>query len=463
MDGHGRSTPTVDECSLILDKIAGLEKIIPAALVLEVLTELGIRNGRKCPLAHDVMFRVVLAMGLFTHLSIRQVFSHCKRMVKGQAIPCRSALAAGRKRLGVEPLKRLFEKLCRPRALVDTRDASYKGLKLFGIDGSIYDVPDTEANSKFFGRSSGGRGEAAFPQVRKVSLVELGTHLEVGLKHGGWNSSEKTLALDLLPLIPENSLTLFDSGFFSYSLWIAIISKSRVLMRVGNGMKLAETKTLADGTYLAYVYADSDAQRRSVLARAKIVRVIEYTIDDPQRVGHQVRHRLITDLLDESVYPGIDLIILYHERWEQELVNDEQKTHQDPIRAEKPAHFRSETPLGVEQELYALSIGHYVIRSMMLNAAQDSDISAQNLSFVSCFRIIQNRLSELNSVEPRELANWYECLKQELLSNKLPPRRNRINPRVIKRKMKKWIKKKLIHRNLPPLTKTFEQSVVMKR
>jgi hypothetical protein len=462
MDGHGRSTPTVDESRLILDKIAGLEKIIPASLVLEVLTELGIKNGRKCPLTHGIMFRVVLAMGLFTHLSIRQVFAHCKRMVMGQVIPCRSALAAGRKRLGVEPLKLLFEKLCRPRALAETRDASYRGLKLFGIDGSIYDVPDTEANSNFFGRSSGGRGEAAFPQVRKVSIVELGTHLEVGLTYGGWHSSEKTLALDLLPLIPENSLTLFDSGFFSYSLWNAIISRSRVLMRVGNGMKLTPIKTLTDGSYLAYVFADSDAQRRGVVARATVVRVIEYTIDDPQRAGHQVRHRLITNLLDEAAYPGIEMIILYHERWEQELVNDEQKTHQDPIRAEKPAHFRSETPLGVEQELYALSIGHYVIRSMMLDAAHTADVSAQNLSFVSCFRIIQNRLSELNSVEPNKLNNWYECLKQEMLSNKLPRRRNRINPRVIKRKMKKWIKKKSIHRNIPPLTKTFEQSVVMK-
>ena len=462
MDGHGRSTLKADEDGLILGKIAGLEKIVPDALVFEVLDELGIENGRRCPLTHDIMFRVVLAMGLFTHLSIRQVFSHCKRMVLGQVIPCRSALAAGRQRLGVEPLKRLFEKLCRPRALAETRDAWYRGLKLFGIDGSIYDVPDTEANSNFFGRSSGSRGEAAFPQVRKVSLVELGTHLEVGLTYGGWSSSEKTLALDLLPLIPESSLTLFDCGFFSYSLWIAIISRCHALMRVGNGMKLTPIQILSDGSYLARVYEDSDALRREDVDRSTVVRVIEYTIDDPQRTGHQVRHRLITTLLDEVAYPGIELIILYHERWEQELVNDEQKTHQDPIRAEKPAHFRSETPLGVKQELYALSIGHYVIRSMMLDAAHDGDVSAQKLSFVSCFRIIQNRLSELNSVEPNKLNNWYECIKEEMLSDKLPPRRNRINPRVIKRKMKKWLKKRSIHRNIPPLTKTFEQSVVMK-
>jgi hypothetical protein len=33
---------------------------------------------------------------------------------------------------------------------------------------------------------------------------------------------------------------------------------------------------------------------------------------------------------------------------------------------------------------------------------------------------------------------------------------------VIKRKMSRWNKKRSHHRKIPPLTKTFEQSVVMK-
>ena len=48
-------------------------------------------------------------------------------------------------------------------------------------------------------------------------------------------------------------------------------------------------------------------------------------------------HILITNLFDEVLYPAEELIILYHERWEHELVYDEQKTHQDPRRATKPA------------------------------------------------------------------------------------------------------------------------------
>ena len=52
-----------------------------------------------------------------------------------------------------------------------------------GIDGTVLNVPDTPANDKTFGRPSGGnRGDGAFPQVRKLSLVELGTHVEVAFQ-----------------------------------------------------------------------------------------------------------------------------------------------------------------------------------------------------------------------------------------------------------------------------------------
>ena len=72
--------------------------------------------------------------------------------------------------------------------------------------------------------------------------------------------------------------------------------------------------------------------------------------NDPQRTGHGEVHRLMTNLLDETEYPARELIALDHERWEEELVFDEQQAHQDPRRAGKPAHLRSETPDGVRQQ-----------------------------------------------------------------------------------------------------------------
>ena len=191
--------------------------------------------------------------------------------------------------------------------------------------------------------------------------------------------------------------------------------------------------------------------------------MIRYTLDDPQRVGHGEEHVLITNLLDEELYPAMELIILYHERWEEEQVFDEQKTHQDPRRATKPAQLRSETPAGVIQEVYALSLGHFVIRSLMFEAAATVDLDPDRLSFTGCFQVLKCRLPECDSKTAASFEAWYQALLWEMQGERTDPRRNRVNPRVIKRKMSKWKKKRPEHRHLPPLKKTFPETVVMTR
>ena len=153
----------------------------------------------------------------------------------------------------------------------------------------------------------------------------------------------------------------------------------------------------------------------------------------------------------------------YHERWEKEQVFDEQKTHQDPRRATKPAQLRSETPAGVIQEIYALSLGHFVIRSLMFEAAATVNLDPDRLSFTGCFQILKCRLPECDGKTPATFEAWYQGLLWEMQGERTDPRRNRINPRVIKRKMSKWKKKRPEHRHRPPLTKTFLETVVMTR
>jgi len=458
MEEQGRSTLSCCENGAILDRLDGLEKVVSRQSVRDVLRETSTKNGRACKLTHEVMLWVVLAMGLFTHLPIRQVFRHARRLHKKEKAPGRSSLCEGRKRLGSKAIKRLHSRVVRPLANADTPGAFYRGMWLMGIDGTILDVPDSEAN-QIFGRSKGSRGQAPFPQVRKVSLVELGTRVEMAFAYGGWSDGERTLVEQLWDHIPPNSLLIEDRGFFSFASWKALHTRTHLLVRIVSSMVFAPLKRLRDGSYLAKIYPttyDRDKDRNGI-----VVRVIEYTLDDPQRTGHQETHRMITDLLDETEYPALELIHLYHERWETETVFDEQKTHQDPVRAEKPTHLRSETPAGVEQELYALSIGHFIIRSMMYDAAQEVGMDPDRLSFVGCFRILQCRLPECHNSTPASLNEWYEAVLEEMREEAIGPPRNRINPRVIKRKMSKWNRKRPEHRRPKPLTKTFAETIVM--
>jgi hypothetical protein len=403
------------------------------------------------------MLWVVLAMGLFTDMPIRRVFCHARRMRGDGRLPARSSLCVARQRLGVEPLQTLHKTVVRLLATPDTRGAFYRGWRLMAIDSVLLDVPDSAANAGF-GRPSGGRGQGAFPQVRKASLVELGTHVEVALASGGCHDDERALARRLWDEIPDDALLLEDRGFLGYQDWKALHLRCKLLVRVKGDFVFKPVRRLADGSYLAQFYPGASARQAD--RHGILVRIIKYTLDDPQRTGHGQTHRLITNLVDEIEAPARELIALYHERWEIELVYDEQKTHQDPRRAEKPTHLRSETPDGVRQELYALSLVHFVIRALMFEAARPLDLDVDRLSFVHCFHVLQCRLPECDSRTSQSLGAWYDRLLQEMRSETIS-RRHRINPRVIKRKMSKWPKKRPHHRQPTPLLKTFEQAIVM--
>lgn len=450
-DDHGR----------VCDRLAGLEQVIDSETIRQVLQETGRVNRRACTLTHEVVLWVVLAMGIFTNVPIRQVFKRTRFARAGEDSPCRSSLCHARQRLGVAPLRRLFLRTVRPLATPQTPGAFYRGMRLMGIDGVVCNLPDRRALEAVFGRPSGGdRGEGAFPQLRKVSLVELGTHVEVAFVAKPITTGEQAVLTALLKHVPDEALLLWDRGFFSYELWKLLVSRQiRILARVKSNLILRPIKLLGDGSYLAKIYPkpyDREKDRNGI-----VVRVMRYKLDDPQRIGHDEEHVLITNLLDEQLDPAQELIPLYHQRWEEELVFDEQKTHQDPRRASKPANLRSETPAGVIQELYALSLAHFVVRAMMFEAAMSQELDPDRLSFTGCFQILQCRLPECHPASPPSLSAWYDALLWEMSRERVDPRRNRINPRVIKQKMSRWKKKRSEHFHPPPLQKTFAESVVM--
>jgi hypothetical protein len=460
MTGQGSCPNATPDALDVVDRLAGLSKIIPPAVLEQALLETGRTGQRACRLSHRVMLWVVLAMGILTDLPIRQVFKHARRMQQGDKTPSRSNLCEARQRLGVAPIRRVSDLVVKPLATPQTPGSFYHGMRLMGIDGTVLDVPDTPANEARFGRSSGGRGDSAFPQVRKVSLVELGTHIEVAMAIGGYHDSEQKLVEQLWDRLPSDALLLEDRGFFSYNHWKTLDARGiKLLVRLKSNLILQPIQRLPDGSFLAKIYPSP--QDRAKDRDGIVVRVIEYTLDDPDRTGHGEIHRLATNIFDHRQSPALELACSYHERWEEELVFDEQKTHQDPRRPTKPAHLRSQTPEGVEQELYALSLGHFVVRALMLEAAQRENLDVDRLSFTGCLQILQARLPECDSTTPRRLDQWYELLLEELARERLEPRRNRVNPRVVKRKMSKFGKKRPEHRGRPRLTKTFAETVLI--
>lgn len=303
--------------------------------------------------------------------------------------------------------------------------------------------------------------QGGYPLVGKVNLVELGSHVELAFAIRSQRQGEATLARRLMPHLTGEMLVLLDAGFFGYPLLRSILSTgAQFLVNVSKTPLLKPFQVLPDGSYLSQIYASTRDRERD--RNGRIVRVIEYQLNDPQRPNHGEIRRLATTLLDHEAHPAITLIELYHERWEHEGVNDEQKTHQDPRRPTKPTHLRSESPAGVVQELYALSLAHFITRKTMLAAAEVSQLDPDRISFTGAFQILQIRLAECPPrPTPQALRDWYENLVLEISHERVEPRRNRVNPRVIKRARCKWPSKQPKHYNIPSLQKLFRDAVLM--
>jgi hypothetical protein len=436
-------------------RINCLYRIIPRKLVKSILKKTG-RHRAYCPLVPNLfMVFFVLALGLFCTDSYRQVFRWLKPWKRGR-IPGRSTLCEARRRLGMVPFAKLAAEVVQLLATPQTPDAFHHGMRLMSLDGFVVDIPDMPVNDEVFGRPAGSRAPGAFPQARIVALCESGTHVMWKWRIKPIRVAEQTMADSLLRYLAPGMLLMWDCAFLSYLRVNAVITRgTQLLIKVRKGLVFTPIRNLSDGSYLAKIHPnryDRTHDRNGI-----VVRVLDYTLNEPGRTGHGKPHRLITTLLDEKLDPVVTLIKLYHVRWEQELAIDELKTHQ----IQRPV-LRSQTPAGVVQELYALLLDHYVIRVLMFEASIKAQVPPLSISFTGTLKILRCRIPEC----PRRrtaLRRWWRNLVNEIAEELLPARRNRINPRVIKRKMSKWKKKRPCHRPYPQPSKPFVDSIVLAR
>lgn len=461
----GPSSPLREEWPAPIVVLEALTRFVPPETIRAVLLQTDRHRRRIRRLPATAVVWLVIAIGLWTDLDIpaiwRQVVGTLRSLLlilSAERPPCKSALSQARTRLGACCMRQLFVRTAAPLALNHTRGAFYKGLRLMAIDGVAFDIPDTPANAAAFGRPATRRDgelvEGGYPQVHMTFLLETGTHIvaEAFVKRG--KKSEFPLAGSLLRKVSPGSLVLWDRGFYGYSSLVEAQRRGvHVLGRVADHVVFERVRTLADGSYLAVIYPSWKDRRHRV--HGMTVRVIEYTLEDVHRPGHGQRHRLVTTLLDERTYPATELVVLYHERWEIEIGNDELKTHQ----LDRLVHLRSRTPRGILQELYGILVAYNAVRFLMHEAALSVDIDPRRLSFIHAVRVLRETTPLLRAAPVQRLPRLYAGMIAHIAQGRLPPRDNRIHPRVIKRKMSNFPKKRPEHYRPQHPQTSFEQAV----
>jgi len=432
--------------------LSTLSEVIPPKVVAQAIERSHSRGKRRRKLPAELMAVAIVVLGLFAGSTIR--YAVLKTL---QGLRLRSdfttdqpagkgAICKARYRYGPRLLRELFGLVCQPLASPDSPGAYLFGLRLMALDGTIESVADTPENDKAFGRRNGPRGPSAYPQIKCIYLEEAGTHAMVGIIIRPCNASEIGPGRVLLRLIGPNTLLMMDRAHCCYeTISEAQARDIHTLTRAKTNLTLKPVKMLSDGTYLARMYPSNtkSLRRKGGKLEPLLVRVIRYDAPDRKHPDRRVVHRLVTTLLDESLYPALKLIEAYHERWEIENAIDEADTH---LRSERPI-LTSKKPAGVVQEVYGILIAHYAVRKVIFEAAKRVAVDPDRVSFVGALRLIRDALPELDAASTEQArARRYAVLLEDVGKELNPPRRCRNYPRVVKRKMSKFpLKRPAVH------------------
>lgn len=383
-----------------------IESTIPIEVIHETLAQRPRPNQRVRKLPAHLVVCLVIAFSFWSKAAMRDVLKNLvdglsvqwTRLSQYWKVPNSASISEARQRLGPQVMGQIFERVVRPLATPQTPGAFVGGLRVMAVDGSLLDVPDSQANARVFGYPGTRFGShAAYPKVRLVLLIEAGTHLITDALICPYRMGERRRALKLLRSVRAGMLLMWDRGLHSFAMVQAtLVQGSHYLGRVPANVKFEVEQLLSDGSYLSWIYPDRKSKKKG--ATRIQVRVIEYTLAIPGQPEPST-YRLITSLLDPQPLPALLLANEYHQRWEVENTLDEVKTH---LLGRKVA-IRSLNPREVIQEIYGLLLGHWAVRSLMVQAAQLEGISPLRLSFTGTLHVLRRAVAKFQTASTDEL------------------------------------------------------------
>jgi hypothetical protein len=404
-----------------------LTQQVPFEMVDEVLAETRAVQRRVRDLPSRVVVYLLLAGCLFAELGYRQVW---RRLVSGLdgltvATPSEAAMRQARQRVGVAPLRALFD-LLRGPAATTAGGVRWHGLLVCAIDGTTISVPDSGANLAAFGRQSGHHGGSGYPLLRLLAVVACGSRTVVDAVFGAYRTGETTYAADLVRCLRPGMLLLADRNFAAGALLARVVE--------ANAHVVVRARTGAGGPKLPIMARHRDGSYASRFGGIP-VRVIEAEITVATAAGRATGvYRLITTLLDAHRYPALQVVKLYHQRWEIETAYLELKSSILGGRV-----LRARTPAGVRQEVYALLITYQILRTAMCDATNSQPgTDPDRASFTVALHAARDQLVQATGIIADTVIDLAGTIGRHVLDDLLPPRRLRVNARTVKRAISKY-------------------------
>ena len=245
---------------VLMTSVGVLAKHLPPATIAAVLAAHDKQGERDRLLPAPFLVYLIVALSLYMPYALREVLRCVLEGLRGlraasvptPRVATKGAISRARTRLGWEVLAALYSQVAHPLATSQTRGSWYKRWRLVALDGTTLSLPYTEENEAAFGNHASKDGEGAFPLLRLVALVEVGTHAVLRVVFDACAKAELVLAEQLLPGLGAGMLVLEDRGFVGYD-WFRQVrtTGAEVLCRLRVNMHFPLQRRLADGSFLS--------------------------------------------------------------------------------------------------------------------------------------------------------------------------------------------------------------------
>ena len=402
-----------------------LTRLVPFEMVDDILTRTAGMQRRVRLLPARVTVYLLLAAALFAELGYRNVWQKLTAGLAGLPLrtPTASALRQARQRLGVAPLRALFD-LLRGPAATTARQTRWRGMLLTVLDGTFLVVADSGANTGRYTKHRCNNGTSSgYPQIRLSALLTCGTRSVIDAVFDPVSVGELDQARALARSLRPGMLLLADRNYAAADLLDTLAATGAdLLIRCKNGRRLPVLRRHHDGSWLSRIGALS-------------VRIVEARISITTTTGTRtVDYRLLTTLLDPHRHPAAELIRLYHERWEIETAYLELKSSILGGRV-----LRSRTPDGIDQEIHALLITYQLLRTAMVDATDSRPgLDPDRASFTTALNTARDQVVHAAGIIADTVIDLVGVIGTHVLANLLPERRTRTKTRMIKRSNSKY-------------------------
>ena len=325
-------------------------------------------------------------------VELMDFFYHFDKELK---IPSRQAFSQAREKISYLAFKDLFEKTCEI-TIIGEGARTYKGYRLYAVDGTTFAVGDFDKLSVYFGETTALEDKA---MCRISAVVDILNECIADAEVSPFCVGERALAISQTKKLKDvsNALYIFDRGYWSPELVSGIIQNNqKFLMRLASSAGKAVV-TDADGTTYP---GCRDEQRSGFCSATSPLRRYSFVLLSG------VTEVLLTNI-PETEMSDDELAALYAKRWGAETKYLELK---DRLQIDK---FSGESVNVVLQDIYAtLYISNLVAficfesdEEIKARVADKGNMYEQKTNRSTCISTIRKRFIDIALMNDTDMRN----------------------------------------------------------